>query len=464
MKRQVLRVFCAGLMAISLTHDASADQGSVELPYELSDVDQPPSVIIKVDPIYPMLAKPERIAGEVTLRFIVTKTGEVKAPSVLKSSPQGVFDKSALEAIRKWRFKPATKAGEAVDVVVIEQLKFSAGINGPSQAGKSAHGPPFELPDVDQPPRVIKRVDPAYPAEARKKGLEGVVTLKFIVTKEGKVIAPSILKSSPEGVFDEGTLTAIRKWRFKPAVKGGEPVDVIVIAPLHYSLPHIIGTGRDTYEAVEQGVSHMNSGDFKQAIRAFTRAIRYFPREPANSPTYVFRGLSYMKLGKHKKAVSDFGKALKLRPGQAMVHANRGEAYARLGKFTEAIEDCSAAIGLDPQIAGAYANRGISYWELGKPREALEDCSKAIELDPKSINAYYIRGSAHRKMGEYEEAVADYTQVISKMPDYVQAYNYRAYAYNRLGKMEQACADMARACELGDCRGSKLLAEQDACE
>ncbi len=48
--------------------------------------------------------------------------------------------------------------------------------------------------------------------------------------------AASVLKSFPQGVFDDSLLTAILKWRFKPALRAGEPVNVIVIAPVMFEL------------------------------------------------------------------------------------------------------------------------------------------------------------------------------------------------------------------------------------
>lgn len=90
----------------------------------LSEVDQPPRIIRKVDPVYPFAAKRGNVQGDVTLRFIITRDGKVTDASIVKSSPAGVFDSSALKAIEKWQFEPATKDGKTVDVIIIAPLKF----------------------------------------------------------------------------------------------------------------------------------------------------------------------------------------------------------------------------------------------------------------------------------------------------------------------------------------------------
>lgn len=94
----------------------------------------------------------------------------------------------------------------------------------------------FTLSEVDQPPRIIRRIDPLYPFAAKRKNIQGSVTLRFIVTKEGRVIEPSVVRSEPPGIFDNSALKAILRWRFKPAIKDAKSVDVIIIAPLKFEL------------------------------------------------------------------------------------------------------------------------------------------------------------------------------------------------------------------------------------
>lgn len=60
----------------------------------------------RVNPRYPRRAKIRRIEGHVQLLFIIDKNGFVSDPKVIDSNPKGIFEKSALRAIVKWRFKP----------------------------------------------------------------------------------------------------------------------------------------------------------------------------------------------------------------------------------------------------------------------------------------------------------------------------------------------------------------------
>jgi len=94
----------------------------------------------------------------------------------------------------------------------------------------------YELSEVDRGPSVITKVDPLYPSVAREKQIEGRVILRFIITKDGRVIEPTVVEGEPPGVFDNSALDAIRGWRFNPGIKNGKPVDVIIVAPLTFGL------------------------------------------------------------------------------------------------------------------------------------------------------------------------------------------------------------------------------------
>jgi TonB family protein len=77
-----------------------------------------------VPPEYPDRALNDRIAGAVTVQYTVDKKGYTKDVHVVESSPQGVFDRAATDAIRRWRYKPAKYNGQPVEVPVRTRIRF----------------------------------------------------------------------------------------------------------------------------------------------------------------------------------------------------------------------------------------------------------------------------------------------------------------------------------------------------
>lgn len=72
--------------------------------------------IVKVAPVYPRRALTRGIEGYVLLEFTVSKTGAVTDPHVIESDPPGIFDRAAIQAALKFKYKPKVVNGEAIDV------------------------------------------------------------------------------------------------------------------------------------------------------------------------------------------------------------------------------------------------------------------------------------------------------------------------------------------------------------
>ena len=72
--------------------------------------------IVRVQPIYPRRALQRGIEGYVLLEFVVTETGTVRDPVVLLADPPGFFERSALSAVLKFKYKPKVTGGTPVAV------------------------------------------------------------------------------------------------------------------------------------------------------------------------------------------------------------------------------------------------------------------------------------------------------------------------------------------------------------
>jgi protein TonB len=86
------------------------------------------------------------------------------------------------------------------------------------------------------PPAYQHTPVPRYPADARQRGLEGVVVLSVLVRSDGRVEEARVAASSGAAVLDEVALEAVRKWTFVPARQGGRPVESVVEVPVKFAL------------------------------------------------------------------------------------------------------------------------------------------------------------------------------------------------------------------------------------
>jgi len=81
-------------------------------------------VLSRIPPRYPYRAERKKIEGWVKVSFVITEQGNVRDAVVLDASPEGVFDKAALQAILKWRFKPRITDGKPVSVRADQVINF----------------------------------------------------------------------------------------------------------------------------------------------------------------------------------------------------------------------------------------------------------------------------------------------------------------------------------------------------
>jgi periplasmic protein TonB len=71
----------------------------------------------------------------------------------------------------------------------------------------------------------IVQVAPQYPRRAAERGLEGHVLLEFTVTRQGTVRDPVVIEST-SSIFDRAAVDAVLRFRYRPRVIDGEPVEV----------------------------------------------------------------------------------------------------------------------------------------------------------------------------------------------------------------------------------------------
>ena len=82
-----------------------------------------PVALNKVDPAYPAEFIRDRVEGTVVLYAVIHANGTVDGIRVLESGDQRLND-IAMNALSRWRFRPGTKQGVAVDIEAVVQVPF----------------------------------------------------------------------------------------------------------------------------------------------------------------------------------------------------------------------------------------------------------------------------------------------------------------------------------------------------
>jgi len=71
--------------------------------------------LVRVEPQYPERARQRGVEGWVVVEFTISAAGTVKSPRIIAYYPSTVFNRAALQAIRKWKYNPKVEEGVAVE-------------------------------------------------------------------------------------------------------------------------------------------------------------------------------------------------------------------------------------------------------------------------------------------------------------------------------------------------------------
>jgi len=104
--------------------------------------------------------------------------------------------------------------------------KYSEKCSQSSQPAANAQ--PYRIGNGVSPPTVLSRVEPKYPDEARGQQCQGATVIEAVVWRDGIVHVMRVVRGTGCASLDEAAMQALRQWRFKPGIKDGIPVDVVM--------------------------------------------------------------------------------------------------------------------------------------------------------------------------------------------------------------------------------------------
>lgn len=212
------------LAAVLASCATSQTRISKPAPLDFSGDIRPPTPIFRPSPQYPEAARIARVEGNVVLESIIGSDGSVESVTVIRSAPG--LDQAAVEALKLWKYRPATLNGNPVKArfAAVAIFKLDQPVAVVTEGERASVEKPLSVRGKVEPPVPIFKPDPEYPESARAARIEGKVIVEAIIGEDGSVESVQVTQSVPE--LDQAALDAIKQWRYKPATLDGEPVRV----------------------------------------------------------------------------------------------------------------------------------------------------------------------------------------------------------------------------------------------
>jgi TonB family protein len=85
--------------------------------------------------------------------------------------------------------------------------------------------------------KLLKSVQPVYPARAQNSKTEGWVDVEFTVSESGKVKDAVARATSVPGIFDDAAVKAVSQWRYQPMLRDAKPVAVRTQIRIRFAMP-----------------------------------------------------------------------------------------------------------------------------------------------------------------------------------------------------------------------------------
>jgi TonB family protein len=201
-----------------------------------------PTPLEPIPVVYPYDLAVAGVEGDAVVQFNIDAEGFAREVTVASAS-RPAFGLAAKGMVEAQRFAPLVQDGKAVARTGLkQQVRFTiAGLDADTREMLDELKKPqpaiAKARELDEMPKYSKTVNPVYPqsllAEANKNG-EAVIAC--IIDQNGRVRLPRIVSASTEDC-GWAAATALLRWEFVPATKGGKAVATRIQIPLKFMPP-----------------------------------------------------------------------------------------------------------------------------------------------------------------------------------------------------------------------------------
>lgn len=158
---------------------------------------------------------------------------------------------------------------------------------------------------------------------------------------------------------------------------------------------------------------HRMNGRNEDVRREALNAIHIDERQV---PAMQMMATVFYEEGRYETARFALENALRLEPGNALLHLELGHVLLKLDEKKRALTEFKSASGLRPDLAEAHENYGVLVLDSGDADAAAAAFERVVRLKPNSAVAYMHLGNAQRTQKKLAEAVAAYDKALQLDP------------------------------------------------
>lgn len=206
-----------------------------------------------------------------------------------------------------------------------------------------------------------------------------------------------------------------------------------------------LSLGQSASDFYKRAVARYNQGDFAGAITEYSRAIDI---RPNSAVLWNNRGVCKYKLLRYSEAIKDYGVALDLDKDYIHAYFNKGNCHLDLAEYDKALVSYDEVVKRDEKYKNVYKNRAKVFFYLQDYRSCLVDIDRGLSRssDPEDHKKlYFFKAEASVKLNKLDEAMSYYTKVLEIDPEHFVSYLHRGQVKLKLKLHEEAIKDFTLA-------------------
>ncbi|MCK4717188.1 MAG: tetratricopeptide repeat protein, partial [Thermoplasmata archaeon] len=184
-------------------------------------------------------------------------------------------------------------------------------------------------------------------------------------------------------------------------------------------------------EHLDNGREYFELGKYKKSLRYFNKALEL---KPNYSDAWRMKARCLFELGNDEEALENYKKALTMDVKNPEMWFELAEILYEMGKHDDELECYDRALALNKRFDRAWNNKGATLFEMANVDVAIECFKKAVEANPGYEEAWHNMGLAYKKKGDYKEALRSYYKVLALDKSYMDA---RISLINLLKEMQR---------------------------
>ncbi|WP_348266632.1 tetratricopeptide repeat protein [Edaphobacter sp. DSM 109919] len=153
----------------------------------------------------------------------------------------------------------------------------------------------------------------------------------------------------------------------------------------------------DSHLAAAQEAQH--SQDYSTAEREYKAVLAVVPDF---AQVHLNLGLIYQLENRTPEAMTEFHRALKIKPGLAAANLMLGVDYCKMGEGTRAIPYLTAAVNQDPTRPESWSWLAAAHEMSGDVKAELVTVKHALKLQPQNVDLLYLLGHTYEQLGKAE--------------------------------------------------------------